>query len=381
MRRVLALLAALLIFAAASPALALDKVRILVPEDDNLQFMALWVARDGGYFEAEDIAIELEVAPSPQQMVAHFEKKTTDAAVLPPPMYVSLIAEKFPFVIGANLMRNDPIDLIVRKSFSDQHNVTKDMTVKDRLERLKGMRVGVGPHPVSRLRALYKAQGLDADKDIEIVTVQGKEQNAAFRDKKVDALYTHSPFLEQALVNDGAQVTVYQTRGIVPEVAAPIIHVLAFHKSFVDEHGDVAARVFRAIGAAERSVHKSEANTVDTLAKGFPKRDRRQLETIVHLYETAMPDRPDVWIDGVKRAAEVYGEGTASPSIEGIDLAPYVGVDIARESRRTPSRRIWFAVLGIAGAGLFVGVATMIRNRVAKKSAVKEKAEEKKESK
>ena len=69
--------------------------------------------------------------------------------------------------------------------------------------------------------------GLDADKDVEMVILRGKEQNAAFHAGEVDALYAHTPYLEQAIVQDDAVVLVDQGRGEVAVLANRQIHCLA----------------------------------------------------------------------------------------------------------------------------------------------------------
>src|SRR4051794_21195045 len=106
--------ASLLLTLAPSAASAGERLTVLVPSDDNLQYMSFWVAKAGGYFAREGIDIETVNAPSPQQTEVMFERGEGEAALLAPPMYLRFIAAKMPLVLIANLLRNDPIDLVVR---------------------------------------------------------------------------------------------------------------------------------------------------------------------------------------------------------------------------------------------------------------------------
>lgn len=93
--------------AEAEPARALEKVKVLVPERENLDYMSFWVAKSAGYFLDEGLEVELVVPSSPEQSATLFAQHEADVAVLPPPIYVSLIARKSPVVLVANLFTID----------------------------------------------------------------------------------------------------------------------------------------------------------------------------------------------------------------------------------------------------------------------------------
>jgi ABC-type nitrate/sulfonate/bicarbonate transport system substrate-binding protein len=335
------LLAALLVLAVAtfaSPALAGERLTVLVPKDNNLQYMSFWVAKAGGYFEREGIDIELVVPSAPQQTESMFEGGQTEAAVLAPPMYLRFIGAKVPLLLVANLLRNDPIDLVVRRSILEQRKLTPTMPLKERLEGLRGLRLGVAPHPPTRLRMLFASEGMDVDKDLKLVILHGREQNAAFTDGEVDALYAHTPFLEKAIVHDDAVVLVEQTRGEFAGLANRQIHCLVLRRSVAQARPALVLAAVRAIGAAEQSIHASQKDTVELLARTFPTRERRELETIVRLYEPAIPDAPDVHVADIAPALALFPDGQPKPDLSAIDLAPYVATGVVAEARDAKAR-------------------------------------------
>ena len=53
------------------------------------------------------------------------------------------------------------------------------------------------------MRVLFEAAGMDVDDDIKVVVVSSSDQNRAFGEKEVDALYSRTPFLKTALLHQG----------------------------------------------------------------------------------------------------------------------------------------------------------------------------------
>ncbi|MBX3226051.1 MAG: ABC transporter substrate-binding protein [Labilithrix sp.] len=307
---------------------AREAVRVLVPDRDNLQYASFWLAQGAGYFADEGYDVELVVPSAPAQTATFFEERKADVAVLPPPVYAGLVARRVPVVLVANLLANDPIDLVVRRSVLEARGLRADMPLRERLAGLRGVKLGIAPHPPSRLRALYTSVGLDADVDVEMVILHGKEQNAAFHDGSVDALYAHTPYLERAIVHDDAVMLVDQNRGEVPVLAGRQIHALAVHRSLLELRAGLATALVRAIARAEELVHRAPAEAAAVFARMFPARDRRELETIVRLYEPAIPKTPAVSAAQIPNAVTLFPAGQDKPDLSGIDLTKHVAPEL-----------------------------------------------------
>src|SRR5208283_2873033 len=122
------------------------------------QYLAFWVAQGAGYFADQGVEPELLVPELPAQAIAKMIAGEAPVAVLPPPVYLQLIADRFPIELVANLLQNDPIDLVVRRSVFDQRRMSATAPLHERLLSLKGLRVGVAPGPPVRLRALFASE-------------------------------------------------------------------------------------------------------------------------------------------------------------------------------------------------------------------------------
>src|SRR5690606_32519586 len=171
-------------------------LRASLPADDNLQWINFWVAQGAGLFTDESLDVNVVLPAQPGGDNAPFAvdalvSGAADIAVLPRPVFLAAVAESRPVIAIANLLRHDPINLIVQRDVAEQRGLTPGLPLADRLQRMRGLRIGVAGGPQPRLRVLLAQAGLDADRDIEMTIVPGQAQNESFGARQVDALYAH----------------------------------------------------------------------------------------------------------------------------------------------------------------------------------------------
>ena len=305
-------------------------IRIGVPERDNIQYLTLWTALGAGYFEREGLAVQLVFAPAANQIGQLLLTKQADIALLQPPIYLGLIAQQRPIVLFASLLANDPINLVVRSDVAARLKLDASAPLVERLKALKGLRIGVANEPPRRLRVLFALAGMDADRDIQMKIVRAEEQIAAYTSGAVDALYTHTPFLEDALVAHGALLLVNQSAGEVAPLSNGEIHSLAAMKEYADAHPEVLAAVTRAIAHAERLLHTDSAAAAQALLKaGIRAPSPQHLATIVDIYRAAVPATPRVSAAAVVRDATLYPARPSTPDFTRINVADFLAPEFA----------------------------------------------------
>ncbi len=356
-RRIVALALALVamlvgITVAPSSRAASRDVKVLLPDADNLQYMAFWLAKGAGFFAEEGVDVTLVVPPSPQETRIYFERGEANVAVLPPPVYLELIGAKVPLVLVCNLLKNDPINVVVSGRVWDERKLTRDVPVRERLLALKGLKLGIAPHPPARLRAMYAAYGLDADRDVDVHIIHGKDQNGAFGRGEVDVLFAHTPYVEKALVEQGARLLVNISGGEVPVLAERQIHALVFTRAFAEASPATAAAMARAIARAERLIHQDQAASAAALGRELPALDPRHVRTIVDLYAPAIPATPEVSAAGFATSLLFFPSGRPTPSLAGLDTASYVAPQFARAASAPPASRAWWFGVAMAAAAL-----------------------------
>ena len=230
----------------SSPASA-TTVRVFLSRGDNLQWMNFWVALDAGFFAEEGLEVELVIGGRARS----FLQGEADVAVMPRPTYLSLVGQERPILAFANLLRHDPINLVVRREVAEELGLSASMSLAERLNRFRCLRVGVAHGPPPRLRVLLESVGLDADSDIEMVMVSGGEQNQAFEEGRVDALYAHTPYLKKALVDQDAVIVVNQSSGQVPGLANRQIHMMVTTQSYAGANPEVLSAMATAVYRAQ----------------------------------------------------------------------------------------------------------------------------------
>ena len=326
------LVLAAVLTAAVAPAAA-QPVRVGIPERNNLQYMSFWIAQGAGLFKAEGLEVEVVFPDAANMGGMILMQRRVDVALLQPPVYLGLIAEQHPFVLFANLLANDPINLIVRGDVAARLKLDPCAPLADRLRALKGLKIGVAPEPPRRLRVLFAEAGMNADQDVQIVIRRAEDQIEALTSGVVDALYTHAPFLEDALVRLGAVLIVNQSGGEVASLRDGQIHTLAATREYAAAHPEVIHKVTRAIARAQALLHNDSKAAVAALtAAGISEPTPRHLETIVDLYRAAVPKTPRVSAAAVERNASLYPARPTMPDFTKVKAADFVNTIFAEQA-------------------------------------------------
>ena len=314
---------------AADPA----PIRIEVPKAGNLQYFTLWVALGAGAFQQEGLAPQLLIDDTPQDAGRRLLSGEADVAVLPPPMFLGMIAEEKPILLFASLLANEPIDFVVRRDVAEARGLSTAAPLADRLRALKGIKVGVAGGPPPRLQAFFASVGMNADQDIEMVLVWGRDQVQAFASHQVDALFAHTPYLETVLVKHDAVLVADLSGGEVAALADGQIHALATSKARAQAAPDLIAAATRAIYRAQRLIRSDREATVDAvLASGVKEFDRKLVEKIAAIYSPAVPATPALSLAGIERDAELYPAFPRKPDFSRVKAADFVAPAFAADA-------------------------------------------------
>lgn len=261
-----------------------------------------------------------------------------DVAVLPPPIFLLTVARGEPVLSFANLFANDPINLVVQQGVVEERGLSMDMPLADRLDGLNGLKVGVAVGAPDRLRTLFTSVDLDADSVIEMEITSGHDQNSAFGDGSIDALYAHTPFLERALVEQDAVMLVDQSGGEVPALAGRQIHTLVTARDSADSDPKLIVSMARAIHRAQQLIHSDLEGTVEAIRASDVKLQAPEgLETILDIYEPAIPQTPEVSIEGALREVELFPAHLPPPDLSGVDMSQHIDTQFAEQAMESDS--------------------------------------------
>jgi NitT/TauT family transport system substrate-binding protein len=310
----------------------LTPVRIEVPGRDNLQFFNLWVALGAGLFQEEGLEPKIVVAPAPRSVGQSLLRGEVDISLLPPPMFLGFMAEEKPILLFASLLANEPINLVVRKEIAEARNLLANASLKDRLQAIRGVKIGLAGEVSPRLRAMARIAGLDADKDFKLAVVQGPDQVGALANGAVDALFAHTPYLERAIVSHGAVLVADTSGGEVPDLANGQIHALATTRALAKDKPLLIEAVTRAIYRAQRLIHSDPKASVDALLAAGVARDRPLTEAIAAVYGPAVPQTPKISLEGIVRDAALYPAHPRAPDFARVRASDFVAADFAQSA-------------------------------------------------
>ena len=153
-----------------------------------------------------------------------------------------------------------------------------------------------------------------------------------FGDGEVEALYAHTPYLETALVRQGAVEFVDQAGGEVPELAGRQIHVMLATREYIDKNPEKVEKLTRAIYRAQQLAHSDIDGTVNALIKsGVQDLDQELIRTIVEIYAPALPLTPAVSAEGILTQHRMFPAHRQAPDLTGIDLSLYLAPEFAEK--------------------------------------------------
>ena len=298
-------------------------IPVLVPEAKDLELLAFWVALGGGYFAREGIDVRVVTPDSPASVGKAFRSGAAPVAVLPGPAYERLIADRFPLLLVANLLQNEPLELVMRRDAADRLKLNSGTPVRRRLGTLRGVKIGVTVPDRARLYQLFHAEGLDAN-IADIVARKGDELLAEFSASNVDALFVPPLYAAKALAEHDGVVYVDTAGGEVAALAERLVEALAVTSEFARARpGDVQAFV-RALARAEHVLHFEPNAATEAIARAIPDADRKVLARVVATYSRAIPATPHVEAQLIKREAAFYPAGDDTLDLSGALLESFV---------------------------------------------------------
>lgn len=307
--------------------------RVALPNDHNLQWLNFWVAQGAGYFNDENLDVQIVVPPMPAAAGRFMVRGKAEAAILPRPLLFEAISSGEPIVAIANLLENDPVNLVLDKQTAERLKIGADTPLSERLEALRGLKIGVAPGPLPRLRVLFESVGLDADSHVELVMLNGTAQNQTLGNGGVAALYTHTPYLETALTDQQAVLLVNQSAGEVLALADRQIQSVVTSRDNLASRPDELGAFVRALYRAQKLIASDpEATLRAVLASEARLEAPAALEVLIAVYASAVPSTPQVFSERLAKELLLLPSHRPPPDLSGIDLQDHVDNRFALEA-------------------------------------------------
>jgi NitT/TauT family transport system substrate-binding protein len=269
-KKLIALLALVIVAAGASfllignkPQARTEKIRVS-QAFQHLLYIALYVAKDGGFFDQEGLDVTISTAGGDAQAFAALTSGQSDFAQ-GDPAFIAIASEQgWEGRVVAMAVDRVAIWGITFKA---------DIERFSNPEGFRNKRVATYPYPNTSYvvqAQLAKRAGLTLGVDTEIVQVQFGSEIAAAKEGRVDIAQTIEPNATQVEGQGGKIVFSY------PEAWGPLAFTgVMTSRKLIEDHPTRVQRFVNAYEKALQYVHKERAGTIAIAKKWLPDLDEK----------------------------------------------------------------------------------------------------------
>ena len=288
----------MVLFALSSGAQAKDPVSVtLVQSSLSFNFVPLYIAQTEGYFKDEGINLSVVLAGGgPKAMTGLVGGGGQFSASV---LFDGVMAHRRGLddvrAIATLSMFQGP--MAVRADLAKQRGLSLDKPLKERLQAMKGLRIGITtPGATSDLfmRYLFRSVGMDPDHDLEIVPLGGvSNQVAAIQGGRVDGCSCLPPV--DVLTNvQGLTVSVVDRLKDMPQLAGVSYGILYGLASYDKAHPEVVNAMARAITRATLLIAQKPDEAKRATRPFLKEMDDKTYEQAWQTYLPAFPTSPDI---------------------------------------------------------------------------------------
>jgi len=278
----------------AAPAAA-QKVTIATAAD-SFQYIIQDIAIDGGFFAQEGLVADKEIFDSGTRQSAAI---MSDGGAVGP---VGLIHNIKASAAGGSLVAIsrlfDVMDVYVVMSNAalQKTGITADMPVDEKVRRMRGLRIGItGPGSTvdTAVRALFKARGMDPDKEVSLLPL-GAPSNmiAAMEKNATDAFAYPAPWPSIAANRGLGKVMIDPFNDQIPEIRGVPFNIVATSRDLIAKDPALVEKIVRVFTRAMKFAKDDPEGAKRIMRKRFPDLDETVFNTLWASYRKALPEDP-----------------------------------------------------------------------------------------
>jgi NitT/TauT family transport system substrate-binding protein len=336
MRRIIFTLALLAAFMPAARAKDLTKVT-LVQSSQSMNFVPIYIAQTEGYFKEEGLDVTVVLAGGgPKAMTALIGGGGQFSASV---LLDGIMAHRrgLTDVKALATLSYFLAPMAVRADVAKQHGITLATPLKQRVEAMKGLKMGITTPGASSdlvLRYLLVSQGLRPDRFLDIVPVGGVSTTmAALEAKSIDGCSCVPPVDVMANLQ-GLTVSVIDQAKDMPELTGVTYGTLYGLASYNKAHPEVAAAMARAITRATVLIGRNPEAAKQATRPFFKQTDEATWNASWSTYSPNFPKDPEISQHGFEQ--ELAFEKTTLPAKDATSV-PYqevVDTEFLRAARQ-----------------------------------------------
>ena len=276
----------------------------------GIQVASLLVAIQGGYLEDEGVKATLSIFDEGMALQMAVRLGSVALAVAPMRLVVQSVNSPRPLVAVGAISGRPNLNIVVAGVIAQERGLTSASSLEERLAALKGLKIGHPPGPqqgVNFATKLLEVAGLSLDGDTELISVRGEDQVSALRGGQVQAFVGHHPYIEEAIVEQGAFLLVHASAGELSSLEPFPLHVLATTQDYIAKNEETLQAVLRGLLKAQQVIRDDPDLAKGIIIAALPDLDGPNLEEGVKIYFPAVPPSPLITPEGYKIVTELLG--------------------------------------------------------------------------
>lgn len=283
---------------------------------DSLQYIAQDLAIDKGFFAQEGLQADLVVFDSGTRQSAAI---MSGGGTVGP---VGLIHTIKASAAGGDLIAVsrlfDVLDvfIIVSNDALAKTGITAGMPVDEKVRRMRGLRIGItGPGSTvdTSVRALFKARGIDPDKEVQLLPLGAPANMIAAMEKgATDAFAYPAPWPAIAANRGLGKVIIDPFVDKIPEIKGVPFNIVAAGRETVSRNPDLVRKIVRAYARAMKFARDDPEGAKRLIRKRFPSLDDHVFDSLWVNYRKAIPTDPVITPEQFS-ATQTWLNLTASP--------------------------------------------------------------------
>jgi ABC-type nitrate/sulfonate/bicarbonate transport system substrate-binding protein len=212
------------------------------------------------------------------------------------------------------------IDIVASNQFLAATKLTRASSLADKINSLKGKRVGItgpGSGTQALVDYLFRLQGLDSTRDVELVNV-GADQSAVLQTMKtgrIDAVSFAWPMTMIAEANNVGKGFIVPAAGDVPSMRDQVQGVIYAKPDLIAKRQDAVVAYVHAIARAEAYLHQNSGPARGLLKQYDAALSDPAIEALLTAYLPVLPHNADIGAGSYEKALQFHRlTGFAGPA-------------------------------------------------------------------
>jgi ABC-type nitrate/sulfonate/bicarbonate transport system substrate-binding protein len=274
---------------------------------NSVAFFPIFAAAQLGYFKDAGLDVTVTQFSSGTLVGTAVTSNSIDIGNSVITDVFALLKANRPVKIVGSLVNGYYIDIVGSNQFLDATKITRASKLPDKIGALKGKRLGItgpGSGTQALVDYLFRLQGLDSTRDVELVNV-GADQSSVLQGMKagrIDAVSFAWPLSMIAEVNGIGKAFIVPAGGDIPAMRDQIQGVIYAKPDALVKRQDAIAAYVHAIGRAEAAIHKNPSQAKSMLKQYDSALSDPAIELLMAAYLPVLPQRPDVDPTSYERA-------------------------------------------------------------------------------